>query len=53
VDYGDINISRNWKSRDHQLGEKFRNLAPESSILVPYYRNQPSVLSSTPKWRMR
>jgi len=33
LDCGDINISPTWKSRDCQLGEKFRNLAPKSCRL--------------------
>jgi len=31
----------------------FKNRAPKAVDQVPYYHYQPSVLSSTPKWRRR
>jgi len=46
-----IDIPRSLKSRDSLLRKKFRNRAMTSCRL--HYRNQPSVLSSTPKWRRR
>jgi len=35
VNSGDINISRTSKSRDRQLGEKFKTLAPKNCRLGP------------------